>query len=79
VGCLIDFYLEYMQASVASECFQCQEVASLEAELRSRVQSLAGRKSDVLRLDSQLAVVTSSLQKVSVVLLRIFISAVKLF
>jgi hypothetical protein len=63
----------------ASDCFQCQEITSLEAELRSRVQCIADRKNDVHLLDSQLAVVTSSLQKVSAVLLCIFMLAVKLF
>ncbi|KAJ9577313.1 hypothetical protein L9F63_006152 [Diploptera punctata] len=33
----------------------CQELAALEAELRSRVQALTERKNEVQRLDSQLA------------------------
>ena len=65
VDCVMCFYHEYVQASVASDCFQYQEVASLEAELRSRVQSMAGRKNELHRLDSELAAVTTSLQKVS--------------
>ncbi|PSN40524.1 Kinesin-like protein Klp98A [Blattella germanica] len=40
-----------------------QELASLEAELRSRVQSLTDRKNEVHRLDSELAHVTSALHK----------------
>ena len=75
----MDFYLEYVQTSVTSDCFQCQEVASLEAELRSRVQSMADRKNEIHRLDSQLAAVTFSLQKVSAVLLCVFMFAVTLF
>ncbi|XP_023721823.1 kinesin-like protein Klp98A isoform X2 [Cryptotermes secundus] len=40
----------------------CQELMSLEAELRSRVQSVTDRKSEVRRLDSALATVTTTLQ-----------------
>ena len=79
VGCVMDFNLEYMKTSVTSDCFQCQEIASLEAELRSRVQSMADRKYDIHRLDSQLAAVTASLQKVSAVLLCMFMFAVTLY
>jgi hypothetical protein len=79
VGCVMDFYLEYVKTSVTSDCFQCQEIASLEAELRSRVQSMADRKHDIHRLDSHLAAVTASLQKVSAVLLCMFMFTVTLF
>jgi hypothetical protein len=79
VGCVMDFHLEYVKTSVNSDCFQCQEIASLEAELRSRVQSMADRKYDIRRLDSQLAAVTASLQEVSAVLLCMFMFAVTLF
>jgi hypothetical protein len=71
------FNLEYVNISMTSVCFQCQEIASLEAELRSRVQSMADRQNDIHHLDSQLAAVTASLQKVSSVLF-IFMIAVTL-
>jgi hypothetical protein len=45
---------------------------SLEAELRSRVQSVSDRRSEVHRLDSALATVTTSLQNVSFVILSVF-------
>lgn len=79
VSCVMDLYLEYVKTSVTSDCFQCQEIASLEAELRSRVQSMADRKYDIHRLDSQLAAVTASLREVSAVLLCMFMFAVALF
>lgn len=79
VGCVMDFYLEYLKTSVTSDCLQCQEIATLEVELRSRVQSMADRKYDIHRLDSQLAAVTASLQEVSTVLLCMFMYAVTLF
>jgi hypothetical protein len=72
------FYLEYMNTLVTSVCFQCQEIASLEAELRSRVQSMADRQNDIHHIDSQLAAVTASLKKVSSVLFCIFMFAVTL-
>jgi hypothetical protein len=73
------FNLEYVNISVTSVCFQCQEIASLEAELRSRVQFMADRQNDIHHLDAQLAAVTASLQKVSSVLLFIFMFAVTLY
>jgi len=75
----MDFYLVCVKTSVTSDCFQCQEIASLEAELRSRVQSMADRKYDIHHLDSQLATVTASLQKVSALLLCMFMFTVTLF
>jgi hypothetical protein len=79
VGCVMDFYLEYEKTPVTSDCFQYQEITSLEAELRSREQSMADRKYDIHRLDSQLAAVTASLQEVSAILLCMFMFRVTLF
>ncbi|XP_069675474.1 kinesin-like protein Klp98A isoform X2 [Periplaneta americana] len=41
----------------------CQELASLEAELRTRVQSITEKKNEVHRLDLELAAVTNHLHK----------------
>jgi hypothetical protein len=46
---------------------------SLEAELRSRVQSITDKKSEVHRLDLALATVTTTLQNVSFVILSVFV------